>query len=550
MDYSHNDALVLALRDCFRDLNDKKIKKILYYIRNDDNAIKNKYIYNSLKYNNILHEFVKNCVLRTYQQKYFISQSRNNLRTIDIKRSDINPNWNLVNISAKYDDEDYRYEKRMERYFKIINLFCSNFPWMIIDDCFDHAVSIGSYSILKILNKYYVGNEEMNKCFLCNSHSQRDLIKSPCDCNENVHIYCMINYTKQRIGRCHFCSKTFGENGKALRNNNDALSFPELNIYPNIDLDNLYLSENEIIQYIYGYIVIPDNDLFGQLTCACLNMVSFKVSQILKSMSNEDFKMFIQNADKRIFSITPEGHLRSNLCSLSNEINLLFLKKSLETETYNCDIESSISYGRYLRCRKCNYPKGERQRYKLSVSFLKKDNPSNNFNHCFMLTIDIDTNLKLFMEADFYDVYDNENLLYSEEFDKISNVKIIMVKLDKIQIETKPDIKIVFFKRMDYEYDEQEKRYITSYIEIYSTTIKIPEFKIYGNDVECNICMEKVDAVNDRYITPCGHLFHMGCIFKYFSAKNVLHAMNNECSCGGFKINDFNCAVCNSLIQE
>ncbi len=549
MDYSHNDMLVLSLRDCFRDLNDKKIKKILYCIRNDDNTIKNQYIHSS-QYSNILHEFIRNCVLCTYQQKYFISQSTNNRHTINIKRADINPNWNLVNISAKYDDEDYRYEKRMERYFKIINLFCSNFPWMITDDCFNYAIRIGSYAILKILNKYYVGNNELNKCYLCNSHSQRDLIKSPCDCNEHVHIYCMINYTKQRRGRCHLCSKTFGENGKALRHNNDALSFPELNIYPRIDLDNLYLSENEIEQYIYGYVVVPDDDLFGQLTFACLNMISFKVSQILKSMTNEDFKMFVQNADKRVFSITPNGYLKANLCSLSNEINLLLLKKSLEMETYNCDVEMSISYGRYMRCRKCNYPKGERPKYKLSVSFLKKDNPSNNFNHCAMLTIDIDTNFKLFMEADFYDVYDNENLLYSEEFDKRSNVKFIMVKLDKIQIETRPDIKIVFFKSMDCEYDEQEKSYITPRIEIYSTTVKIPELKIYGNDVECNICMEKVDAVNDRCITPCGHLFHMGCIFKYFSAKNVLYAMNNECSCGGFKINDFNCAVCNSLIQE
>lgn len=238
---SRDEVLISTLKDCFRDLDDKKIKKILYLCIKDNELIKSLYLYNSLKYKNLLHEFIENCILCTFKQDFVKCKLTNKYRTINIKRIDINPKWSLVNITAKYDDENYRYEKRMEKYFKIIKLFCLKFPWMIIDDCFEHAIKIGSLSILKILNKYYIGNEELNKCFLCNSRSQKDLIKSPCDCNEYLHIYCMIDYTKQRGGRCHLCSKTFGRNGGDICNHNDTISFPNLNIYPNLDLDNLYI---------------------------------------------------------------------------------------------------------------------------------------------------------------------------------------------------------------------------------------------------------------------------------------------------------------------
>ena len=77
----------------------------------------------------------------------------------------------------------------------------------------------------------------------------------------------------------------------------------------------------------------------------------------------------------------------------------------------------------------------------------------------------------------------------------------------------------------------------------------IPDIRLYGEHSDCNICLDNVDD-NLRYISPCGHLFHMNCIWKHIIYRNMFkkNAGCTVCYHSEETPTNFTCPVCNELI--
>jgi hypothetical protein len=102
------------------------------------------------------------------------------------------------------------------------------------------------------------------------------------------------------------------------------------------------------------------------------------------------------------------------------------------------------------------------------------------------------------------------------------------------------ELKVVFYAKLD-----ELKIY-----NLYSIYIKIPKLKQYGDLNNCNICFDEVNEKN-KYITPCGHLFHINCIFTYFKSNHLLENINcSENCCNTMKIKQYECIVCRYKIKK
>ena len=85
---------------------------------------------------------------------------------------------------------------------------------------------------------------------------------------------------------------------------------------------------------------------------------------------------------------------------------------------------------------------------------------------------------------------------------------------------------------------------------VHEETIIIPHLNLKG-DLNCSICVE--DVVKDGLITPCGHIFHMDCIWKYLKTNNKLidepkMCLTLHCSHGKF-VNHFDCPMCRRTLS-
>ena len=119
------------------------------------------------------------------------------------------------------------------------------------------------------------------------------------------------------------------------------------------------------------------------------------------------------------------------------------------------------------------------------------------------------------------------------------------------------EIRIVFSKKrqLTKEQEEQVRRSFTRIPRdiVYEINVKIPELMQYGDKSDCNICLDAVEDEKNRYISPCGHLFHLNCIFKYLETKNLLYPTHPQClnrCCNAKKIKPFECVVCKNIISK
>lgn len=99
---------------------------------------------------------------------------------------------------------------------------------------------------------------------------------------------------------------------------------------------------------------------------------------------------------------------------------------------------------------------------------------------------------------------------------------------------------------------ESEMRHLRRAVlgKVYSTQITICEPKQYETE-ECPICMDIVNDVKNKYLSPCGHLFHLKCIFSYLQSTDKLYEVPRRCTehcCLSQKIKPFSCPVCRQLI--
>jgi len=89
--------------------------------------------------------------------------------------------------------------------------------------------------------------------------------------------------------------------------------------------------------------------------------------------------------------------------------------------------------------------------------------------------------------------------------------------------------------------------------EIFRIKVKIPELIQYGDTKNCSICLEQASDPTNKYISPCGHLFHLDCILRYLEYKDLLYPMHLRCGdrcCRARKIKPFECIVCKTIISK
>lgn len=99
--------------------------------------------------------------------------------------------------------------------------------------------------------------------------------------------------------------------------------------------------------------------------------------------------------------------------------------------------------------------------------------------------------------------------------------------------------------------DDQLKLKRSMFHTVYETTITLSEPKQYETEI-CAICTDPVIDVKTKYVSPCGHLLHLNCLFDYLRSAGKLYEIPPRCvnrCCNSPKIKPFNCPCCRRLIS-
>lgn len=392
-------------------------------------------------------------------------------------------------------------------FLEIIEIICIKFFHLINYDAYQIAKKCHIKSLHDLLKKYYTGDEENKICVNCKKKSFELLINLPCSCKEEyIHFECLVNIVSHCGNYCNKCSGNFGsvkENG--------LIHFPKLNIYHKFP----------------SYTFINDDDIFKKLTYACAFIQVERVTELLNTLNNEEFKKFIDKKAKEepyVFVINELDNttsLQKKLPSYLNfdvykerhiKINNLLHEKYIIFMEYICKTDIKVYFGKYS--------------YKNEIGYT-----ITNYENClcqYMLYINLEYNLKLKTDANCISIYSqNEKKIYNKLINKIEEKELtIFIKLDDNENKFGTELKIIFSKK---DLNKSDNLKI-----VYTTFIKIPELKILGNTEQCNICLENVNLEN-KFITPCGHLFHDDCNIQYLKSKNF--------------VNKYECAVCKTPIK-
>jgi hypothetical protein len=296
------------------------------------------------------------------------------------------------------------------------------------------------------------------------------------------------------------------------------------------------LCETNIFNDIYE---IYDETTFSELNKAIESNDYSMIQQILDTMNHEQFEMYYHNEYENIVKISePE------ICAL-----LCYKKRYFY---YNADTELKLSYGTYIWCGNMNSPTGSG--YTLCTS---TESISDHKKTTYMLLLKIKMNDYLVNDVTFIDIYNNVGrLLQSNKENIVNNIYIFFNEIKQDMIDT--EFEIVFSRPKQLV--DRERHWIIPQVKIYSIKIKIENITIFGDIDNCNICLDSVFNFNsdtDKYISPCGHLFHLNCIINYLDNANLLYEIHPYCKrpypldcCNTRKIKQFNCPTCRQIIEK
>lgn len=217
---------------------------------------------------------------------------------------------------------------------------------------------------------------------------------------------------------------------------------------------------------------------------------------------------------------------------------------------YFCDYEIKVSFGKYVWCVNAESPSGSGFTLTNSKCIDPFENP-----YTYMMFLKLKPNDKLLKNADFFDIYTDTGFLFGYNVGSIHSNLNQFKKIEQELIGT--ELEIIFSIKKNLTDEEKEiitKRFIRMpREEIFTIKIKIPELMQYGDCEDCAICLGEVNDITNKYISPCGHLFHLKCIFQYLESKNLLYPMFDLCDdrcCGANKIKPFECVVCKTIISK
>lgn len=151
-------------------------------------------------------------------------------------------------------------------------------------------------------------------------------------------------------------------------------------------------------------------------------------------------------------------------------------------------------------------------------------------------------------------IYNVNNFCLYYTTNRILNGNTMTFKISEEHLGT--DIVVQFLK---HNSEERKEEYNDSPIDFkkklkisHEVIYRVPDIRLYGEQTECNICLDNVDK-DLRYISPCGHLFHMECIWKHIVAKKMFKKnddCNSICHHSEEIPSNFTCPVCNNLITS
>lgn len=170
--------------------------------------------------------------------------------------------------------------------------------------------------------------------------------------------------------------------------------------------------------------------------------------------------------------------------------------------------------------------------------------------------ITLHPNSHLISGADYYEIYTFTGSLFARCISPLKNQNIQFKRVNLALVGTQ--LEIIFWKEKDISEKEQEKLNRTGARwprdEIYKFKIKIPELPEYSEQSSCIVCLEQISDLTNKYISPCGHLFHTSCLFGYLDKKNLLNPTHSDCMrincCQTRKIKPWACPICKTKIYR
>ena len=205
------------------------------------------------------------------------------------------------------------------------------------------------------------------------------------------------------------------------------------------------------------------------------------------------------------------------------------LDNKLSQNDYNCVIDAKMSFGSFYWCGIDDAPLG------YGYTLTNHNNGHTNFykKQTYLLTLKIKMNECLYFNTNIINMYDNNNFLMAYNTENLKSEFCTTSIFNKELFET--NIIIIFRSRSK---------------EIYKIKFKISAPTLFGDQQDCSLCLQSFDD-QEKYMTPCGHLFHTDCIFMYLETNDKLYPIYETCKgicCNTRKIKPFNCPNCNNEI--
>jgi hypothetical protein len=198
------------------------------------------------------------------------------------------PCLNCISYSNMNTTNPYNTERDIQirdQVLKIIEYICSKYPKLIADHWVETAISYGSNLILAILLKYYDDDDDsLERCNICYSNCQIQLIDYPCECKMKVHLTCLINII-EALGDniCRVCHKSYN----AGIDHRHRIFFPFANIYAS--------------KLMSSYEIIPFENKLESLYYAIEYLQIERTKEILETMTKEEWDEYKKrNNDPRM----------------------------------------------------------------------------------------------------------------------------------------------------------------------------------------------------------------------------------------------------------
>lgn len=224
----------------------------------------------------------------------------------------------------------------------------------------------------------------------------------------------------------------------------------------------------------------------------------------------------------------------------------------------DCRIDMQVSFGKYVWCGNPTIPHG---------FVLTNQNINDLYGdlNTFVLNIEINMNRELLNETEYIEIYTPAGGLFGYNVYPIrSSIYNFFKKIKQSDIGV--EMKILFRKAKVLT-DEEEKILKKSFVmrrpmdTIFEQYFTIPDILSFNDRNECNICLSDVEDLNNTYISPCGHKFHMSCIWQYLTLNNLITNVNPRCSemgqngnhsccnTGRIIVSKFKCPTCRTDIK-